>query len=61
MYRDVGALARLGRRAGADRTMSSLFLLVRLAVATGVVLAPGAILARALGVRGHLRDARLGR
>jgi len=32
--------------------MSSLFLLVRLAIATGLVLAPGAILARAAGVRG---------
>lgn len=32
--------------------MSSVFLLVRLAVATGIVLAPGAIVARALGVRG---------
>jgi hypothetical protein len=32
--------------------MSSLLLLVRLVLATGVVLAPGAILARALGVRG---------
>ncbi len=31
--------------------MSSLFLLLRLALATGIVLAPGAILARALGVR----------
>ena len=31
--------------------MSSVLLLVRLAVATGLVLAPGAILARALGVR----------
>ena len=31
--------------------MSSLFLLVRLAVATGLVLAPGAIAARAVGVR----------
>ena len=32
--------------------MSSIFLLVRLAIATGLVLAPGAILARAAGVRG---------
>jgi len=31
--------------------MSSVFLLVRLAVATGLVLAPGAIAARAVGVR----------
>ena len=31
--------------------MSSLFLLVRLAAATGLVLAPGAIAARAVGVR----------
>ena len=42
-----GALARLGRRACAARAMSSVLLLVRLVVATGVVLAPGAILARA--------------
>jgi hypothetical protein len=32
--------------------MSSLLLFVRLALATGIVLAPGAILARAVGVRG---------
>ena len=31
--------------------MSSVFLLIRLAVATGIVLAPGAIVARAVGVR----------
>ena len=31
--------------------MSSVFLLVRLALATGLVLAPGAIAARAVGVR----------
>ncbi len=31
--------------------MSSLFLLIRLAAATGLVLAPGAIVARAVGVR----------
>ena len=31
--------------------MSSVFLLIRLAIATGLVLAPGAILARAIGVR----------
>ena len=31
--------------------MSSVFLLIRLAVATGLVLAPGAIVARAVGVR----------
>ena len=40
--------------------MSSLFLLVRLALATGLVLAPGAI-AGARGGRAHdLGDARLG-
>ena len=44
-------LARDGRRALADRAMSSVFLLVRLALATGLVLAPGAIVARAVGVR----------
>ena len=44
-------LARDGRRPLADRAMSSLFLLLRLAAATGLVLAPGAILARAVGVR----------
>ena len=44
-------LARDGRRSLADRAMSSLFLLVRLAAATGLVLAPGAIAARAVGVR----------
>ena len=31
--------------------MSSVFLLIRLAIATGLVLAPGAIMARAIGVR----------
>ena len=31
--------------------MSSVFLLIRLALATGLVLAPGAIVARAVGVR----------
>ena len=44
-------LARNGRRALADRAMSSVFLLIRLAIATGLVLAPGAIVARAIGVR----------
>ena len=45
-------VARDGRRSLADRAMSSLFLLLRLAAATALVLAPGAILARAVGVRG---------
>ena len=45
----------------ADRAMSSVFLLVRLAVATGLVLAPGAIVARAVGRAEHVGDARLGR
>ena len=47
-------LARDGRRSLADRAMSSLFLLVRLAAATGLVLAPGAIArprGRACGAR----------
>ncbi len=55
-----GPVARVGRRARVDRAMSSLLLFARLAFATGVVLAPGAILARALGVRGTSRHARLG-
>ncbi len=53
-------LARDGRRSLADRAMSSLFLLVRLAAATGLVLAPGAIAARAVGRAEHVGDARLG-
>ena len=48
MYRDAAALARIGPGAGAARPMT----LLRLALATGVLLLPGAVVARALGLRG---------
>ena len=55
MYRDAAAWLALGAGAGAARPMT----LLRLALATGVLLLPGAVVARALGLRERVGHARL--
>ena len=60
--RDVsrcGVVARLRRRRRAPRTLSNIELYLRLVLGTALVLAPGWALARALGVRSVVGDARL--